>query len=186
MISLNQAFLGVRLLKSKLLEDDRGDFVKTFLLSVFAELGIAFTPVDEFFSTSRKRVLRGMHFQLPPHEHAKLVYCIQGRVLDGLLDLRKNSPTFGKYTSAELSRENHPQLYTAERNTQGSLAVEDDSVTVSKIFNGYAVTFGPGRHWSTFDVICLLRELTALAARSNSQSISRDFSPVLIDNGGAQ
>jgi dTDP-4-dehydrorhamnose 3,5-epimerase-like enzyme len=64
------------------------------------------TVREEFFSTSAAGVVRGMHFQTPPHAHNKLVYCITGKVVDVLLDLRKDSPTYGKSTSFELSADN--------------------------------------------------------------------------------
>ncbi len=150
MISLSQPLPGVHLLQPKVFIDTRGDFVKTFHVGAFAELGIDFKPVEEFFSTSRKGVLRGMHFQLPPHDHAKLVYCIRGRVLDVLLDLRKASPTFGQFASAELSRENHHQFYIPSGIAHGFLSLEDDSVMVYKTTTVHAPTHDAGIRWDSF------------------------------------
>src|ERR1035437_2690369 len=94
---------GLQLLRPRIFRDERGSFVKTFHAGQFRELGLDFEPREEFFSTSAKGVLRGRHFHLPPAAHAKLVYCIAGSVLDVVLDLRKDSPTFGHCGARELS-----------------------------------------------------------------------------------
>ena len=74
--------------------DVRGSFVKTFNDTLFQSLGIPFTLKESYFSVSAKDVIRGMHFQLPPHQHAKIVYCPFGAILDVALDLRLQSPTY--------------------------------------------------------------------------------------------
>src|SRR5690606_11932113 len=76
-------------------EDARGSFTKTFQDTVWKEQGIDFVLKESYFSLSKKDVIRGMHFQMPPHQHAKIVFCPQGAILDVLLDLRKNSPGYG-------------------------------------------------------------------------------------------
>ena len=149
MTSLDQPLPGVHLLQPKVFEDARGDFVKTFHAGAFSELGIAFAPVEEFFSTSQKGVLRGMHFQLPPHDHDKLVYCIRGRVLDVLLDLRKASPTYLQVASAELSRDNHHQFYIPSGVAHGFLSMEDDSVMVYKTTTVHAPSHDAGIKWDS-------------------------------------
>lgn len=103
---LDQLLRDVRLLAPGTARDARGEFVKTFHAGAFAELGLKFAPVEEFFSTSHRGVLRGMYFQLPPHHHAKLLYCIAGRVTDVVLALRRQSPEFGRFAPAELSKAN--------------------------------------------------------------------------------
>jgi dTDP-4-dehydrorhamnose 3,5-epimerase/CDP-3, 6-dideoxy-D-glycero-D-glycero-4-hexulose-5-epimerase len=150
MISLSQPLFGVHLLKPKVFEDARGDFVKTFHANAFSELGIPFKPMEEFFSTSRKNVLRGMHLQLPPHDHDKLVYCIRGRVLDVLLDLRTTSPTCNMFASAELSRENHNQFFIPRGVAHGFLAMEDESVMVYKTSTVHAPSHDAGVRWDSF------------------------------------
>jgi dTDP-4-dehydrorhamnose 3,5-epimerase len=147
---LSEPLTNCFILEPKVFEDGRGDFVKTFHDGVFRELGIEFKPVEEFFSTSHKNVLRGMHFQLPPHEHDKLVYCVRGRVLDVLLDLRKDSPTYGQSISSELSRENHHQFYIPRGVAHGFLSLEDDSVMVYKTSTVHAPTHDTGIRWDSF------------------------------------
>src|ERR1700722_11595919 len=83
--------------------DDRGHFVKTIQRSVFESQGLEGDFSECFYTTSFKDVLRGMHFQTPPSDHAKLLYCTAGSIYDVALDLRVESPTYGKYEVYELS-----------------------------------------------------------------------------------
>lgn len=124
--------------------------MKTYHEGAFNELGIAFRPVEEFFSTSKKNVIRGMHFQLPPDDHAKLVYCIRGSVMDVLVDLRKNSPTYGQTASAVLSLENHHQYYIPSGVAHGFAALEDDSVMVYKTTTVHSPESDAGIRWDSF------------------------------------
>ena len=87
--------------------DVRGDFLKIFSAGALQAAGVAFRPVEHFVTRSRKDVIRGMHFQRPPHQHYKLVYCYSGRVQDVLLDLR-SGPDQGRVLALELDAE-HPQ-----------------------------------------------------------------------------
>jgi dTDP-4-dehydrorhamnose 3,5-epimerase len=120
-------FAGLTLIRPRLFTDDRGLFVKTFHADLFKGAGLDFSPVEEFYSISRMGVVRGMHFQLPPHDHAKLVYCSTGRVLDVVVDLRKNSQTYGRYYATELSSESRTQLFIPSGFAHGFLALDDNS-----------------------------------------------------------
>lgn len=150
MTSLEQPLPGVHLLRPKVVVDARGDFVKTFYREAFAALGLHFDPVEEFFSTSHWGVLRGMHFQVPPADHAKLVYCIRGRVLDVLLDLRKGLPTYGRFAATELSRVNHHQFFIPAGVAHGFLALENDSVLVYKTTTVHSPCHDAGVRWDSF------------------------------------
>ena len=153
MISISQPFLDTHLLKPECFEDNRGNFVKTFQSEFFSEIGIHFQPVEEFYSTSRKGVLRGMHFQLPPHDHDKLVYCIRGRVMDVLLDLRKSSPTYGRSFGNEISANNHLMFYIPKGVAHGFLSLEDDSVLVYKTTTIHFPSHDAGVRWDSFGYI---------------------------------
>src|SRR5690348_16904987 len=83
--------------------DDRGTFVKTFQYEIFSERELETGFVETFSTTSGVNVLRGMHLQLPPADHAKLVYCLSGHVQDVVLDLRRGSPMYGEHRVVELS-----------------------------------------------------------------------------------
>ena len=118
---------GVVVLQPRIVPDARGIFVKTYHKPEFSELGIDYEVAEEFFSVSKKNVLRGMHFQKPPHDAVKLVYCVHGSVLDVLVDLRKSSPTFKCCKSIELSAANNLILLIPSGFAHGFLALEDDT-----------------------------------------------------------
>ncbi len=150
MQSLEQPFSGVHLLQPKVFTDERGEFVKTFHAPTFAGLGIAFAPREEFFSTSRRNVIRGMHFQLPPHGHGKLVYCIRGAVLDVVIDLRKLSATFGGVYSTQLTAANRRILFLPPGLGHGFVAQEDDTVMVYQTDKVHVPAADSGVRWDSF------------------------------------
>lgn len=92
-------------------EDARGRFVKTFRDDAFAERGLSMDHGEEYLTFSRHRVVRGLHFQVPPMEYSKLVCCVSGEVLDAILDLRVGSPTHGRFRTFALSSADMKVLY---------------------------------------------------------------------------
>ncbi|OYU44405.1 MAG: dTDP-4-dehydrorhamnose 3,5-epimerase, partial [Burkholderiales bacterium PBB4] len=115
-----------------------------------AEHGISMTVREEFFSTSAKGVLRGMHFQVPPHAHQKIIYCLSGRVLDVLLDLRMDSLTYGHSVGIELSAINHHVVYLPAGIAHGFLSQEDNSCLVYKTDAVHAPESDFGLRWDSF------------------------------------
>lgn len=109
-------------------KDKRGEFVKTIHEPTFQQAGLAWAFTESFYSTSAKDVLRGMHFQKPPHDHEKLVYVVVGRILDVVLDLRKSSKTYGKCFSIELSAEKRNAVYIGKGFAHGFLSLAQDSI----------------------------------------------------------
>jgi len=93
------------------MDDMRGCFVKTYHHSAFEAHGLETDWCEDYYSVSHKRVLRGLHFQLPPHDHAKLVYCTVGSVLDAVLDMRIGSPAYGCHSLREVSAEKANMIY---------------------------------------------------------------------------
>ncbi len=118
---------GVFLLEPKVFTDERGTFIKSFHKDTLENLGLDAGFKESFYSISHKDVIRGMHFQSPPHEHSKLIYVSKGRVLDVVLDIRENSPTFGKFSYAELSDKNNLMVYIKPGFAHGFLSLEDDT-----------------------------------------------------------
>jgi len=110
------------------LSDTRGTFVKTFNKDVFlnAEFDDSFT--ESYYSVSNKNVIRGMHFQTPPHDHTKLVYVSRGAIMDVVLDIRKASATFGKSLTFELNEYNREMLLIPKGCAHGFLSLEDNTI----------------------------------------------------------
>ena len=118
--------------------DARGTFVKTFHETILKEEGINFVLRESYFSLSKKDVIRGMHFQLPPHHHSKIVFCPQGASLDVIVDLRKSSPTYGQHFAHELSAENHLAYFIPEGFAHGFKSLTDDAITYYLVSSEYS------------------------------------------------
>ena len=119
--------------------DHRGYFVETFRADKLEEfLGYKLNFGQDNESKSSKGVLRGLHYQLPPHAQTKLVRVIQGSVLDVAVDIRKNSPTFGQHVAVELSADNKKQLLVPRGFAHGFVVLEDDTIFAYKVDNYYS------------------------------------------------
>jgi len=119
--------------------DERGYFVETFRedkLETFLGFKVNFCQDNE--SKSSRGVLRGLHYQLPPAAQTKLVRVIKGRVVDVAVDIRKGSPTFGKYVAVELSEENKRQLFVPRGFAHAFVVLEDETVFAYKVDNYYS------------------------------------------------
>jgi len=128
----------VLLIEPKVFEDDRGFFFESFNLNEFRKvtaLNISF--VQDNHSKSTKGVLRGLHYQISPYAQGKLVRVIQGEVFDVAVDLRKSSPTFGKYVSQILSAENKKQMWIPEGFAHGFLTLSDSAEFLYKTTDFY-------------------------------------------------
>ena len=125
-------------------EDERGYFLESFNLAYFQE-NIGFVEfVQDNESKSSKGVLRGLHFQKPPFNQAKLVRCIEGRVLDVAVDIRKGSPTYGKHVAIELSGENKKQVFVPKGFAHGFSVLSESAVITYKVDNRYAPKYDAG------------------------------------------
>ncbi|MCG3683482.1 dTDP-4-dehydrorhamnose 3,5-epimerase [Aliarcobacter butzleri] len=118
---------GLKIFKPKIFEDERGKFIKTFTNDFFQESSLSINIKETYYSISHKDVIRGMHFQTPPYEHIKLVYVPAGKIIDVVLDIRKNSPTFGRYFSCELSSENGKVLIIPKGLAHGFKSLENNT-----------------------------------------------------------
>jgi dTDP-4-dehydrorhamnose 3,5-epimerase len=129
--------------------DERGLFVKTFHAEVFQERGLQTDFREDYFSVSRKGVLRGMHFQRPPYHHAKLVYCAKGCILDAIVDLRSDQGGFGKHQTFELSDQNSCILYLSPGIAHGFYALSDEAITVYSVTVEYNPDADSGVRWNS-------------------------------------
>ena len=127
-----------RLITLPAFADARGTFVKTFHETTLKEAGINFDLKESYFSLSKKDVIRGMHFQLPPHHHSKIVFCPQGAILDVIIDLRKGSLTYGQHYAHELSAENHLAFFIPEGFAHGFKSLTDDAITYYLVSSEYS------------------------------------------------
>ena len=147
---LDTAIEGVKLIQQFRADDDRGSFVKSFHRSSFSEAGIEFELAESFYSTSKKNVIRGMHFHNPPFDHAKIVFCTQGSILDVALDLRQASSTYGHYVAKELSTEDHNALFIPKGFAHGFLSLSDDSTAFYFVDGEYVASADDGILFSSF------------------------------------
>ena len=125
-------------------EDERGYFLESFNLEKFQENIGPVKFVQDNESRSSKGVLRGLHFQKPPFNQAKLVRCIEGRVLDVAVDIRKGSPTYGKHVAMELSGENKKQVFVPKGFAHGFSVLSKTAVITYKVDNRYAPEYDAG------------------------------------------
>ncbi len=139
----------VKLIETPRFGDSRGFFSETYNFRAFSQAGIDAVFVQDNHSLSATRgTLRGLHFQTPPFAQDKLVRVTRGRILDVVVDIRKGSPTFGKYASAVLSAENGLQILVPIGFAHGLVTLEDDTEVVYKVSNFYSAEHDSGLLWN--------------------------------------
>ena len=149
---INTDIQGVVIIEPKVFGDHRGYFFESFSEKDFAEAVGEVKFVQDNESKSSYGVLRGLHFQKPPHAQAKLVRVVKGRVLDVAVDLRKSSPTFGKHVAVELTEENHRQLFIPRGFAHGFAVLSDEAVFQYKCDNYYAPQSEGSVLWNDPDI----------------------------------
>lgn len=132
-------------------QDDRGDFVKILHEDSFIGHGLAADFKESYYSTSREGVIRGMHFQIPPHDHEKLVYAVEGGVVDVLLDLRKDSATYQQFDSLELTKSKHNAIYIPKGVAHGFCVPVGSATLVYMTTTVYNQDSDTGVLWNSFD-----------------------------------
>ena len=128
---------GVYIIKPDVFNDSRGFFYEMFNEKKYSSIGISVQFVQDNISLSKKGTIRGLHYQLNPYSQAKLIHVIKGAVLDVVVDLRKNSPTYGKHFSLELTEENKLQLYIPRGMAHGFSVLSDEALFTYKCDNEY-------------------------------------------------
>lgn len=126
----------VWLIKPQVFKDERGHFLESFRKEIFKEHNVEHNFVQDNISTSVKGTVRGLHYQIPPFGQAKLVMAVSGEILDVAVDMRKNSPTFGRYFSAILNDENRYMMLISSGFAHG-FSVLSDRATVAYKCNQY-------------------------------------------------
>lgn len=142
---------GILILSPKVFYDERGYFMESYNTKDFDQIQkVDFVQDNE--SMSGKNVLRGLHFQVPPYAQDKLVRVVQGRVMDVAVDLRKNSPYYGKYFSLTLSAENKKQLFIPKGFAHGFVSLEEQTILAYKCSNFYHSESDATILWSDKDL----------------------------------
>ena len=129
--------------------DHRGRFVKTVHAGFFRDHGLACDFAEQSYSVSHRGVLRGLHFQAPPHALSKLVHCAAGAVFDVVVDLRRGSPTYGEHRAFTLSAAAANQLYIPPGLAHGYYATVDQSVVAYSTTAVHAPDCDQGIHWAS-------------------------------------
>lgn len=144
---------GVIICEPKVHGDSRGYFVETFRQDKLEDyLGYKLHFVQDNESKSVKGVLRGLHYQLAPSAQTKLVRVIKGRVLDVAVDIRVNSPTFGKHVAVELTADNKKQLFIPRGFAHGFVVLSDSAIFAYKVDNYYAPVCDRGIKFDDADI----------------------------------
>lgn len=141
---------GLKIFEPRLFEDVRGRFIKTFSDGFFRENGLNIEIRESYYSVSHRNVIRGMHFQTPPYDHIKLVYVPRGSIRDVVLDIRKNSPTYGHCYTLELSEENGRILVIPKGLAHGFKSLQDDTNVTYLQTSVYAPDHDAGIHYGSF------------------------------------
>lgn len=139
---------GVSLVTAKKLGDARGFFSETFRSDLFACAGgDSVFLQDNHVRSTQRGVVRGLHFQIPPHAQGKLIRCIRGGILDVAVDIRKGSPTYGRHVAVELSADNWQQLWIPPGFAHGYATLTDDCEVIYKVTNYYEPACDRGITW---------------------------------------
>ena len=162
-------FKGAFLIAPELAEDDRGFFARTFCQREFSAQGLNTSLVQCNISFNLKKgTLRGLHYQEAPHEETKLVRCTLGAIYDVIVDIRRDSPTFGQWWGVELSASNRLMLYVPEGFAHGFQTFEDNSEVFYQMSSFYAPERARGIRWN--DPKLAIRwphDVTAISDRDN-------------------
>lgn len=141
---------GLRHLSLLSFHDTRGSFTKLFHSGIFEQHSLDFQVREIFLSESAKGVVRGMHFQTPPHDHTKVVMCLRGRVHDVVLDIRRGSPTIGQALGLDLDAAEPALLVIPPGFAHGFAALTDNAQMLYLTSSGHAPDHDVGILWNSF------------------------------------
>ena len=168
---------GVLLIEPDVFGDDRGYFFEGFEVKRYAEAGIGQGFVQDNFSFSKKGTLRGLHYQAPPMAQGKLIQVLQGRVIDVGVDIRFGSPTFGRYVTAELSSDNHHQLWLPPGFAHGFLTLSETALFAYKCTNTYSKIYDRGVRYDdpAIGIVWPMTEGLTLSDKDRQQPLLREI-----------
>ena len=134
---IGTGFNGLFVIQPKVFSDSRGYFFESYKHDIFLTAGISFLPVQDNESKSVRGVIRGLHYQIKPFDQAKLIRVVAGKVLDVAVDLRRDSPTFGRWFGIELDSENKNQLFIPRGFAHGFSVLSETTIIQYKCDNVY-------------------------------------------------
>lgn len=146
---IEQSLGGVRLLRPIVRRDSRGLFVKTMHRDFFAQHGMSADFAEQYYSVSERNVVRGLHFQVPPHDHYKLVTCIEGEICDVVVDLRRDSPTYGQHAAIEMSGTRGDCVYIPSGLAHGFVVRSARALVLYNVSTVYAPAHDTGIRWDS-------------------------------------
>lgn len=180
MLTLTQSKLeGCLNIQPTVFDDERGRFVKVFNKDFFLAHGLETEYLEDYYSTSVKGVIRGLHFQTPPLDHVKLVFCVKGQVVDVVLDLRVGSPTYGAVDVFELSAEKANFIYIPKGFAHGFCVLSDEATMVYKVSSPYSIKHDSGVLWSSIDFNWPVKDPVLSARDKSFESLENFASPFI-------
>ncbi|MHB1323594.1 MAG: dTDP-4-dehydrorhamnose 3,5-epimerase family protein [Coriobacteriia bacterium] len=177
---------GLLLIHPFVSRDERGSFTKTFEVSRYREYSLATGFAEEYQTSSARGVVRGMHFQTPPHDHDKVVFCTSGTVFDAVLDLRRGSPTYGRSTTFKLEGPGGHGLYVPRGCAHGFAALSEDAMMAYKVTSPYEPKHDTGILWSSVPGVVWPFETPMLSERDASFPAFEGFESPFEYEGGAR
>jgi dTDP-4-dehydrorhamnose 3,5-epimerase len=143
---------GIKVIKPSVYTDERGFFFESYNVQRYDSQAVSCNFIQDNVSLSQKGTLRGLHFQFPPYQQAKLVYVLAGSALDVVVDIRRNSPTYGAHYALLLSAANFLQLFIPEGFAHGYLALEDNTLVCYKCNQYHHPEVEGGLSWNDPDL----------------------------------
>lgn len=141
---------GLKLIHLKEFRDLRGGFIKVFNEEFFSDNGLETNIKESYYSISAKNVIRGMHFQIPPSEHTKIVYVNHGSILDVILDIRQESPTFGRFYKIKINTKSPLLVYIPVGCAHGFLTLENKTMVTYLQSSSYNSAYDKGIKFDSF------------------------------------
>lgn len=161
--------------------DERGSFIKTYHQDVFTDNRLATNFAEEYYSISRKGVLRGLHFQTPPKDHIKLVYCTMGQVLDVVVDLRKGSSTYGHFEMFDLSAEKANMIYIPKGLAHGFYVLSEQAILIYKVTTTYCSQHDSGILWNSVGISWPIKNPIMSARDTSFEPLDAFISPFRLE-----
>jgi dTDP-4-dehydrorhamnose 3,5-epimerase len=161
----------VKIIRATRFHDERGFFTETYKESEYLEIGIP-KFVQDNLSESSKGVIRGLHWQTSPHGQGKLVSCLSGAILDVAVDIRKESPTFGKHVSVELNSNEQIALWVPEAFAHGFQALEDGTRVHYKVTNYWNKESERALLWNDRELGINWREVAPIISAKDTEALS--------------